>query len=131
MTIFGTIVSITSCSKKDTVTPPLSSTVKIVGKWNIYRTVTKQWDLSGNLIVNDVEMGEPGDSVVFKPNNIMITYTRGIGDDTMAWQSPNDSTLIVDGENYKISTLTTSLFTFGMKEVFGGFRLEAMVELKR
>lgn len=131
MTIFGTIVSITSCSKKDVVTPPLTSTQKILGKWSVYRTITRQWDISGNLILNDVELGDPGDSIVFKANSTLITYSSGIGDDTLGWQSPNDSTLVIDGENYKISSLTSNLFTFGLKESFGGFRLESMVELKR
>lgn len=109
-------VAMTSCSKS-------SSSPTLVGKWKVVSLVYKTSTFS------DTYTGLTGDYMDFKTNGYvessldgdLITYTYSI----------NGSNVIIDGDNFAITTLTTSAATLYYTQGTGSSKIEATYSLKK
>jgi hypothetical protein len=122
-----------SCKKKnDTPAAPPTVAQQVLGKWKVYRTVETNYFPINVQVSQDIEFGEPGDSIIFKTDNKAYTYLGGIADDTSVYSIPNDSTLIMQGLSFKIKKINAAEFNFLISETFGGVaRTDLLFELKK
>jgi hypothetical protein len=109
------ILVITSCNPGD---PPIfekTTAQKLMGKWRLQRIESYYYDPIPVLDDTTQYLGLPGDSIVFKSNNIIDNYEDGdLVPDEVDYTIVNDTTLIIDGDLTKIRELTdTRLYLYG------------------
>lgn len=90
--------------------------IKILGKWRLDKAVEEEYKPVNTLISSDEEHGLPGDSVVFRADGIAMTYSDIYGPEEIAYEVSNNSTIILDDENYKIGKLTDTEFYLYQEE---------------
>src|SRR5690349_4833820 len=83
---------------------PTQNSVKILGKWKLLKAVEEEYHPIGTLAGTDITTGEPGDSVIFKPNGMAATYSDAYGMEEVEYHFVNSNTLSIDDEEYKIGS---------------------------
>jgi hypothetical protein len=112
------LITLAGCKKdksdKDQEKDPTTKE-KLLGKWQLERLIDETWTLGGVLIDTETQMGEPGDSSIFKDNNMLHSYEDKPGgivdEDVFHFMIFSDSLITLDEEFYEIKKLTdTALF---------------------
>lgn len=86
---------------------------KIIGKWRLDKTIDEEYKPVNTLISSDVYTGEPGDSIVFKTNGTVISYSDQYGPEEIEYLFSDNTTIVMDDEEYKIGKLTdTELYIY-------------------
>lgn len=125
------LVAFASCKKTNSTEPEKTTLQKVQGKWNLFRSTSNTWNPAGVLLYNSVELGEAGDSIVFKPNSKAYSYETGSLVAILDYQVPNDSTLVVDGDRYRINKITGTELNLFLRIVDSDGRFELLTELKK
>jgi hypothetical protein len=100
------------------------------GKWMMQRAVEELYSPATTLIDSDEVVGEPSDSLVFKPNNILYSY-EGSFEEQSEYQLVNDSTLHIEQERWKVTTLNERELTLVQDETFMNERYVIRIFLVR
>jgi hypothetical protein len=105
------LITLAGC-KKDKSNPPEPDTKAfLLGKWQLDKLINETYALLGGALVDSAtEMGEAGDSCIFKSNNRLYSYEDKPGgivnEEVYPFKFLNDSTISWDGEDYVIKRLT-------------------------
>lgn len=102
------LVLFVSCSRDPEIKHPNAD--KILGKWRLQKAVEEEYRPINTLISTDTYPGEPGDSVVFKANGVVVSYSDTDGMDEFEYHFVNNNTISMDDEEYKIGVLTDTEF---------------------
>jgi len=92
--------------KRDDVSPRTAD--KILGTWRLQKAVDEYYQPMNTLVDKEETIGLPGDSVVFKSNNEVYTYSPVDGNDMTTYEVLNETTLKVEDETYEIKKLTNN-----------------------
>jgi hypothetical protein len=109
------VLTAASCGKDPEVRK--SKNELLHGKWMLQRAVEELYSPATTLIDSDEVTGEPGDSLVFKPNNILYSY-EGSFEEQSEYRLINDSTLHIEQEQWKVATLNERELTLVQDETF-------------
>lgn len=109
------VLIIASCDPGDPPVFEKTTAQKLIGKWRVKRVESYYYDPIPVLDDTTLQLGLPGDSVVFKSNNVIDTYEDGdLVPDQVDYTIVNDTTLIIDGDMTRIRELTENrLFLYG------------------
>lgn len=100
-----------SCQKDDAPGP--STAEKLLGTWKLQKATDEHYHPINTLESTDEVIGTVGDSVVFKSNGDLYTYSPTEGNDKTTWELLNETTIKIEDEVYEIKDLTTTtLFLF-------------------
>ena len=97
---------LTACQKDD-APEPLNSE-KILGTWRLQKAVDEYYQPVNTLVSTDEVIGTVGDSIVFKNNGEVYTYSPTEGNDKTTYRFINENTIEIEDELYEIKTLTTT-----------------------
>jgi hypothetical protein len=102
-----------SCGKDSDsqLTPPvMASKEKILGAWKLDKSIEKYYEPVNTLVDQDEYIGEPGDSVVFRSDNVALGYEPGYSQDPemFEYHIKGSNTISIDDEDYRITKLTES-----------------------
>ena len=106
LAMFGLSLFILSSCRHDDPEPTTQQ--KLLGAWKLQKAVDEYYKPMTVLMETDETLGEPGDSVVFKNDNTVHTYSPIDGEDQTTYQVLNDTTIRIEDELYKIRKLTPS-----------------------
>lgn len=96
-----------SCQKEaDESAEPKTTAEKIMGKWMLVTYTEQCFKPVDQLTSSTVTEGSPGDSLIFRPGNLLFTYSDVDGNFIEEYLITNDSTLIIEFETWKIARLT-------------------------
>lgn len=87
------------------------------GKWMLQRAEEELYSPATTLVEREEVTGEPSDSLVFKPNNILYSY-EGSFEEQSEYRLVNDSTLHIEQERWKVVTLNERELTLVQDETF-------------
>jgi hypothetical protein len=115
-------IALASCNRVDPISSEDVVKEKLLGKWQFQRGIDESYNQAGALISYEEEIGTPGDSGIFKSNNLLYDY-RTVGNNVIEevteYRIVNDTTINIDEEDYKIRKLTdTELYLY--QEEFDG-----------
>lgn len=113
--VFGALALLLSAAcQPDAVEPPVNpARENILGKWKMDKNYSDYYQPANVLMDSEEYIGQPGDSVVFMRNNLLYAYAPPSMIDEFDYHFVNDSTIIVDEEEYKIRKLTaTELYLY-------------------
>ena len=96
---------LTACQKDDDDPGPTAAQ-KILGAWKLDRDIEEDYHPINTLVDVDEIVGLPGDSVVFKTNGIVYTYSDVVGNDQTDYIVIDEKTIKIEDEIYEIKTLT-------------------------
>jgi hypothetical protein len=71
------LITLAGCKKdndKPDEEPKPTTKEMLLGKWQLNKLVDETRTLDGVLVDTETEMGEPGDSIIFKDNNQVYNY---------------------------------------------------------
>lgn len=108
-------IGMSSCSKDAATT--------LVGKWKLVSIVMK------SSVYNNTISGTSADYVDFKTNKTVETYFQG--DLSTTSYSINGNSLEIDGQNFTINTLTSSIAVLYSSEGTGSSKTETTINLKK
>ena len=109
-------IALASCNRVDPISSEDVVKEKLLGKWQFQRGIDETYSPAGALISYEEEIGAPGDSGIFKNNNLLYDY-RTVGteviEEVTEYRIINDTTINIDDEDYKIRKLTeTELYLY-------------------
>lgn len=115
------LITLAGC-KKDKDKPEPAAKAFLLGTWKLDKLIDETYTIMGDtLIESETEMGEAGDSVIFKSDNRFYSYVDkpgGIVDEEIyPFKFLNDSTISWDGEDYVIKTLTRTELYLHQEEI--------------
>ncbi|MEO8406602.1 MAG: hypothetical protein ABI480_18465 [Chitinophagaceae bacterium] len=111
----ASFVALLSC-QHDPVAPPSDPVAaRILGKWKVLRYEGDYYQPMNVLIDHDEYLGLPEDSVVFKSDHTIKSYSA-FGEEEFPYVLINDSTITMDDEPYKIRKLTATEFNLYAEE---------------
>ncbi len=96
---------LTSCQRDDDEPLPTTST-KILGAWKVDRAIDEDYHPINTLVDLEEYVGLPGDSVVFKTDGFVYTYSDIDGNDETDYIVLDEKTIKIEDEVYEIKTLT-------------------------
>ncbi|HYF29560.1 MAG TPA: hypothetical protein VD993_00425 [Chitinophagaceae bacterium] len=99
-------VVLTSCQADDTPEPTTQQ--KLLGKWRVQKVVDEYYKPVNTLVETDEIIGAAGDSVVFKSNNEVYSYSDTEDDGVSPYRILDENTIEIEDEIYKIKTLTNT-----------------------
>ena len=103
---------LTSCQRDDEDPQPTTAQ-KILGAWKMEKVIDEDYQPVNTLISVDEYTGLPGDSVVFKTNGMVYTYSDIDGDDVTDYIVVDEKTIKIEDEIYEIKTLNdTQLYLY-------------------
>ena len=103
---------LTSCQRDDDDPEPTTAQ-KILGAWKVDRAIDEDYHPINTLVDLEEYVGLPGDSVVFKTDGLVYTYSDVDGNDETDYIVVDDKTIKIEDELYEIKTLTDKeLFLF-------------------
>jgi hypothetical protein len=112
-----------SCKKENYVQPSATTADKLLGTWKIREFILEEYSSGNVLDERTIDNGKEGDSVVFKKNNIVLTYESGLLIEQLQYQVFNDSTLVFENETQKIRKLTgTEMELYFEEDQSGDYR---------
>lgn len=100
------LLVLVACQKDDAPEPTTQQ--KLLGKWQVQKVIDEYYKPVNVLLESDEVQGLPGDSVVFKADGNVYTYSPVYGDDFTDYELLNDTTLRIEDEVYIIRKLTAS-----------------------
>lgn len=103
-------LTLTACKKDDDSALQATQT-KILGKWKVFRYEEEYYNPISTLSDYDAYDGEAGDSLIFKSDGNVHTYTDSYGEEVYPYELKNANTLVIESEIYKISKLTDTELT--------------------
>ena len=104
-------IVLTSCQHDDVPEPTTSE--KVLGAWKIVKVIDEDYAPINTLVSVDEYIGLPGDSIVFKTNGMVYTYSAIAGDDVTDYIVVDDKTIKIEDELYEIKNLTgTELYLY-------------------
>ena len=98
-------VVLTSCQHDDEDPFPTAAT-KILGAWKVDRAIDEDYHPVNTLVDVEEHIGLPGDSVVFKTDGLVYTYSDVDGKDETDYIVLDEKTIKIEDEVYEIKTLT-------------------------
>jgi hypothetical protein len=98
-------VVFTSC-KKDDAGPETAE--KILGAWKLQKAVDEYYQPVNTLVDIEETLGTAGDSVVFRKDNMVYSYSDVEGDDVAPYEIVNETTIKIEDELYDIKKLTST-----------------------
>jgi hypothetical protein len=98
-------VVLTSCQRDDEDPLPTAAT-KILGAWKVDRAIDEDYHPVNTLVDVEEYIGLPGDSVVFKTDGLVYTYSDVDGKDETDYIVLDEKTIKIEDELYEIKTLT-------------------------
>jgi hypothetical protein len=102
-------LTLTAC-KKDNDAELQATKNKVLGKWQVLRYQEEYYHPVSTLAGTDGYDGQPGDSLVFKSDGTVTTYSNGSADEELPYHLPNANTIMIESETYKISKITDTEF---------------------
>ncbi len=81
-----------------------------LGAWKLDKIVEEDYHPVHTLLSRDEDLGKEGDSVIFKANGAVFTYSDEGRIEEDEWELMTDSTLRIEYEIYKIMKLTDREF---------------------
>lgn len=100
------LFALISCQNDDVPEPTTQQ--KILGAWKLQKAVDEYYQPVNTLIETDEYLGVAGDSVVFKSDNMVYSYSPVEGNDETTYQILNDTTIRIEDELYKIRKLSAT-----------------------
>ena len=95
-----------ACNGKDTPEPTTQQ--KLLGKWRVQKEIDEYYQPVTTLLETEQIDGQPGDSIVFKTDGNVYSYSPTYGDDFTNYEVLNDTTVKIEDELYMIRKLTTT-----------------------
>jgi hypothetical protein len=99
------VVAAASC-KRDDAEPKTAD--KLLGAWRLQKAVDEYYQPVNTLVDKEVTMGTAGDSVVFKNDNTVYSYSPVDGNYATTYEILNETTIEIEDELYEIKKLTNS-----------------------
>ena len=96
---------LTACQRDDDDPEPTTAQ-KILGAWKLDRDIEEDYHPINTLVDVDEIVGLPGDSVVFKTNGIVYTYSDVVGQDETDYIVLDEKSIKIEDEIYEIKTLS-------------------------
>jgi hypothetical protein len=132
---FGAFVAIlfAACQKeadvklKDVENQPVSQ--KILGKWLLHQKIEQCFETSGKLVSEDIEAGNAGDSVVFKKDSIVYSYSDIDDDHRDRYKIVNEQAIQMGTTTWKIDKLTATELILTSQEKDLLFNTNTLVRL--
>jgi hypothetical protein len=109
------------CAKEKPEVEPAAK-AKILGAWKLEKRIDETWQPVNILVEELVETGTPGDSAIFKEDDLVYSYQdrpTGVYEEILSYEFPNDSTIRMDEENYVIRKLTATELYLHQEETEG------------
>ncbi|HEY0680180.1 MAG TPA: hypothetical protein VGD17_17970 [Chitinophagaceae bacterium] len=103
-----------ACQADDSPTP--STSQMILGKWRLQKAIDEYYHPVNVLLETENVDGEIGDSVIFKSNNEVYSYSLAHGEEVTTYEILNDTTIKIEDELYKIRRLTNQELHLYMEE---------------
>jgi len=96
------------CRKEESMDQ--KAAISILGKWQLVNVTDEYYSPVNVLKDKDEYVGTPADSVIFKSNNIMYSYSPVSGEEQASYHLINGNTIEMDNELWKITKLTDKEF---------------------
>jgi hypothetical protein len=94
---------------------------KIQGTWKLRKSVEEYYEPMNTLVYRDEYDGGPGDSIVFRDNNILDAYEDGYpGDPETLEYRLGLNTIEIDEEEWKVTRLTDTELVLYIEEIEDG-----------
>src|SRR5215211_2346036 len=90
---------------------------KIMGKWMLAKYTEECFKPISTLISSDEYNGTAGDSLIFKSNNQLYTYSDIDGNFVEDYKLLDDNTIRIEFEEWKITRLTETEFNLVSEEI--------------
>jgi hypothetical protein len=100
------LLVLTACQRDDDPVPTTSD--MLMGKWKLQKAIDEYYQPINVLLETDEVIGEADDSIVFKNNSKLYSYSATYGEEVTEYQVLNDTTLLIEDELYKIRKLTNT-----------------------
>lgn len=94
-----------ACQGKDN-TPEPTTQQKLLGKWRVQKEIDEYYQPVNTLLETEQIDGQAGDSIVFKTDGNVYSYSPTYGDDFTNYEVLNDTTVKIEDELYMIRKLT-------------------------
>ena len=123
------VAALTSCQKD----PEENNAVRnmLIGQWKLDKIQVDVYSPIPVLDHQDIQIGTPSDSLVFKANGKVYSYLEDpLDPEIMDWHLINDSTLSVDDEIVKIRQLTGTLLHFHSDETYTSQNTREVSDIK-
>ena len=112
------ILVLTSCQREPDVQLKQKATAeKIMGKWMLAKYTEECFKPISTLISSDAYNGAAGDSLIFKNNNQLYTYSDVDGNFVEDYKLIDDNTIRIEFEEWKITRLTETEFNLVSEEI--------------
>jgi hypothetical protein len=115
-TLCSCITMLTSCQKDSNPVTEKSTKEKIYGKWMLVTYNEETYDATNNLICNNNRIGDKSDSLIFKQNGKLYTYSDTDGSHIDDYEVLNDQSIRIEMEQWKIVKLTDTEFNLVTEE---------------
>lgn len=103
-------VVMVSCRNDPSPSPTEKTRALILGKWMLEHAIEEEYDASNAVVFREVYTGTPADSMVFKSDNVLYTYSELNYAEPSDYEILSDSTIRIEFETWKIAKLTTTRF---------------------
>lgn len=100
----------TSCNKDSLAPKQNSTTEKIMGKWMLVKYQEQTYNAANTLIFSNERLGDQSDSLVFKQDGKLYTYSDTEGRSVDEYQVANDQQIRIEMEDWNIAKLTDTEF---------------------
>ena len=80
----------------------------ILGKWMLVKHKEETYSAANTIAYKNERAGDKSDSIIFKPNGKLYTYSDIDGSEIIDYEVIDDQTLRVENEHWKIVTLTAT-----------------------
>ncbi|HEY1112769.1 MAG TPA: hypothetical protein VGE66_04390 [Chitinophagaceae bacterium] len=88
---------------------------KLLGKWLLERAVEETYSPATTLTDREEYLGEPGDSIVFRPNNVLYSYDGPYMEET-EYRLLDNNRLRIEQEEWTIEALNEQELTLVQDE---------------
>lgn len=124
-----------SCQKdtNEADTAPIQNKAKILGKWKLESHVEKYYEPVNTLTENYEYIGEAGDSVVFRSDDLVYSYTPRFNQnpEISDYKLKGLNKIEIDDEEYTIVKLTDTQLHLYIEEIEAGTKWTYAIFLYR
>ena len=106
---------LTSCQRDDDDPEPTTAQ-KILGAWKVDRAIDEDYRPINTLVDLEEYVGLPGDSIVFRTDGLVYTYSDVDGKDETDYIVVDENTIKIEDEVYEIKTLTDNVLFLYLDE---------------
>jgi hypothetical protein len=107
------------CNRNDDLKDLAATRALLLGKWQLDKGIDEYYKPLNVLTEREETIGEPGDSSIFKNDNYVYSYqtrSTGVDEEIYEYTLVNDSTVIIDEEQWRIRKLTEFEMTLYQEE---------------